>query len=297
MIDIACLFAACLFVVGQSLSVTYMVKLQQKQFFDYAEFTVLDPDYIQQDWQFRRENQALEIAGGFINAFSWLFFSIPMIQLAIVLSRGGTRLLSTHMFIGVLVISGCAMEFFARFMHLGIIQWGNWLSLEYNLQHWVSPTSNDNIGWRTLEVSHLISFGTVIWIDSFEFLCLGFALVLVYASVNSLPADGPRISRSLAGFALFIGLFSLADFVSGVLRLRDWSTFRVLTMLISIINRLVLLPIFLLCLGCQLPYAVHQHKEAVEAGANTQRSRHWVDSQSTPSNDTGVELVSQPGED
>ena len=282
--DITCVAAAAFFVAGNSISIALLMKERNKAHFNYEQFTELMPAYIQEDWAFRRENQALEIAGGFINAMSWLLLSIPMIQTTIILSRGGTRQLSNHMFIGVLIIAGCTMEFLARFMHLGIAQWGTWLSTEYNLDNWAS--SGDEIGWRVLEVSHLINYGTVIWIDSFEFLCLGFALILFYASVNSLPPDGPVITRSLAGFGLFIGLFSLADFVAGVLRLQDWGTFRILTMLISVINRLILLPMFLLVLGRQLPFAMRQHKEA---NPGVTGSRHWSDSPSGPA----VEMVAQ----
>jgi len=292
-VDFSCLLSAACFITGGALSIAYQMKEKNQENFDYAEFTSLDPNYIQQDWQFRRENQALADAGGFINAFAWLFLSVPMIQAAVILSNGGTRKLSLHMFIGVLTIAGCSMEFLARFMHLGQSQWGYWLSTEYNLATWAY--ANDNIGWRTLEVSHLVTYGSVIWIDSFEYLCLGFSLILFYVSVNSLPPDGPKITRSLAGFALFIGLFSLADFVAGVLRLRDWSTFRVLTMLISVINRLVLLPIFLLCLGCQLPRAAAQHKGDVipTSPTSVNRSRHWVDSTSSPPPADNLEMVSQ----
>ena len=286
--DITCLAAAAFFITGNAISIAYMMKERNKEHFDYEEFTLLKPSYIQEDWIFRRENTPMEIAGGFINAFSWLLLSIPMIQAVIILSRGGTRQLSNHVFIGVLMIAGCAMEFLARFMHLGISQWGTWLSTEYNLENWVSSTSNDNVGWRTLEISHLVNYGTVIWVDSFEFLCLGFAMILFYASVNSLPPDGPVITRSLAGFGLFIGLFSLADFVAGVLRLHDWGTFRILTMLISVINRLILLPLFLLVLGRQLPNAMRQHKETVRSAPVT-GSRYWSDSPSGPA----VEMVSQ----
>lgn len=291
--------AAACFITGGAISVAYQNKERNQENFDYNEFTLLDPSYIQQDWAFRRENQAMMMAGGFINAFSWLFLAIPMVQVAIILSRGGTRKLSLHMFIAVLMISGCAMEFLARFMHLGQANWGAWLSEEYNLENWVTLTSADNIGWRALEVSHLVTFGAVIWIDSFEYLCLGFAMILLYASVNSLPSDGPMISRGLAGFGLFIGLFSLADFVSGVLRLKDWGTFRVLTLLISAINQLVLIPIFLLVLGRQLPLAMREHKVQTDGG-NINRSRHWVDSQSAASArsvvESSVEMVTQ-GED
>lgn len=288
--DPTCLAAAVFFVAGNSISVALLLKEKNKDHFDYEQFTLLQPGYIQADWAFRRENQALEIAGGFINAFSWLLLSIPMIQATIILSRGGTRQLSNHMFISVLIIAGCAMEFLARFMHLGIMQWGTWLSTEYNLVNWATPTSGDNIGWRTLEVSHLVNYGTIIWIDSFEFLCLGLALVLFYASVNSLPPDGPVLTRALAGFGLFIGLFSLADFVAGVLRLHDWGTFRILSMLISVINRLILLPLFLLVLGRQLPFAMRLHKEASGSGSLGTGSRHWSDS---ASGGPAVEMVSQ----
>ena len=291
--DITCLLAAACGITGTAVSIAYQVQERNKLHFDYGLFTQLDPDYIQKDWAFRREKQAMEMAAGFINAFSWLLLAIPIVQTTVILSRGGTRKLAAHIAIGVLIVAGCSMEFLARFMHLGQSNWGVWLSTEYNLENWVTPTSGDNIGWRTLEVAHLVNFGTVIWIDSFEYLCLGFALILLYASVNSLPPGGPQITRALAGFGLFIGLFSLAEFIAGVLRLEDWSTFRVLTMLISVINQLILIPIFLLVLGCQLPRAMAQHKEeVVSRGAGlTTGSRHWVDSQRSPRSPNGSSAV------
>jgi len=296
--DLACLAAAAFFLAGGACSIAYQVKLRNAEHFDYGLFTLLNPTYIQADWRHRRGLIPLEIASGFINAFAWLLLAMPLIQLVIVLSRGGTRKLSLHMFIAVLILAGATMEFLARFMHLGQSNWGYWLSTEYNLNNWVTASSDDQIGWRVLETSHLVTFGTVIWIDSFEYLCLGCALVCIYASVNSLPPGGPMISRALAGFGLFIGLFSMADFVSGVLRLEDWSTFRTLTLLISVINQLILIPIFLLVLGMQLPKAVREHKASeVATNGSVQRSRHWVDAPSSPQASSQVEMVEQHGED
>lgn len=297
MIDIPCLAAAVCFLIGNAISVAYEGRERNRGHYSYAAFTELQPEFIQKDWAFRRDNQSLELAGGFINAFSWLFLSIPIIQCAIILSFGGTRRLSVHVAMAAFVVAGCVSEFLSGLMYLGASNWGVWLSTGYNLENWVSSSSHDGIGWRVLETSYLITHGTIFWIDSFEYLSLFGALLLFYVSVNSLPIGGPSFSRALAGFGLFIALFSLSDFFSGILRLRDWSTFTLLSILISVVNRLVCLPIFLLILGCQLPRARLEHKQQ-EVGRRTSvsRSRHWVDSGSSPVQN-GLEMVATNGHD
>lgn len=280
--DLTCLLASGLYFSGAIITVIIAVREQQREHYDYATFTSLNPLYIQKDWYFRREQLPLELAAGFLNAISWIVFAAPIAQVAIVLSRGGTRRLATHVSIVVLALAACISECMARLMHLGTANWGIWLSEEYNLNEWVNRNTKDNIGWRTLEVGNLVNYGLLLWIDAFEFLALFGILILIFASVVGATADGgPNFGRCWAGFGLFIALFALADFIASVLRFTDWPTFAMLSFFITIINRLVCIPIFLLVLGWQLPSAMVQHKEQEQVRQEQRtvnRSRHWVDS-------------------
>lgn len=54
---------------------------------------------------------------------------------------------------------------------------------------------------------------------------------------------------------LLIGVLCLFDFIADLLRVQSWAAYSKFAVLISIVNMLVLLPIWLVLLSCQLPSA------------------------------------------
>ena len=62
-------------------------------------------------------------------------------------------------------------------------------------------------------------------------------------------------SKKWGQFSLVIAAFSLLDFVASILRMQSWLTWAKVTFVTTLFNRIVLIPIWLLKLGNQLPGA------------------------------------------
>ena len=59
----------------------------------------------------------------------------------------------------------------------------------------------------------------------------------------------------LARIGLLVGILSLFDFSANVLRFESWSTFSKFAVFTSIVNTLVLMPVWLIMLSLELPAA------------------------------------------
>jgi hypothetical protein len=86
-----------------------------------------------------------------------------------------------------------------------------------------------------------------------EWLALFGISVLLFVSVKR--QTERLLSLSWASLGLVMGLLSLIDFAADILRLESWRTFSEIAFGITMLNRLVLLPVWLIWLGCQLPRA------------------------------------------
>jgi len=255
----------------------------------YNNFLELDPVFIQQEWNYRRSNASLELVAGCLNAMAWMMFCIPLCQVAWIQQqkqqqqhRGGAatgrinnhnnnhnnnnniRLLGVHVAVAVLAVGGSITELIARLMFIGTTSVGNWLAKDFNLDTWTTDGNaqqgnEDMIGWRTLEMIHLMTRGLVLWIDAAEWLFLSAIFTLLYVSVFS--TVGSPFTRSWARLGLAIAALAFVDFSSEVLRLKSWMTFSFVSIIISYVSRLLCMPIWLLWLGRQLHRIGQQRNE------------------------------------
>jgi hypothetical protein len=83
----------------------------------------------------------------------------------------------------------------------------------------------------------------------------------LYYSIASLPNDGHTLGIWLARLGLLIGILCLFDFIADILRVESWSTFSKFAVLISVVNMLVLLPVWLVMLSFQLPAAQPKYSD------------------------------------
>ena len=83
----------------------------------------------------------------------------------------------------------------------------------------------------------------------------------LYYSIVTLPHDGHTLGVWLARLGLLIGILCLFDFVADILRVQAWSVFSKFAVLISVLNMLVMLPVWLIMLSCQLPAAQPKYNE------------------------------------
>jgi hypothetical protein len=253
MMDISSLTAALLFVLGNILDYVYKNKFRSRSHFSYADFTALDPAFIEEEWEYLSEYRSLELAAGVMNAMAWFALMIPLLQVAWIQSHSGTRQVGVHVTVAALALGGSMTEFIARLLQIGTSLAGEWLAKDFNLDNWLSESSNDKIGWRTLQVVHLVVRGMLLWVDAAEWLALFGISVLLFVSIQR--QTERLLSLSWASVGLAMGLLSLIDFAADVLRLESWRSFSEVTFWITMINRLVVLPVWLIWLGCQLPRA------------------------------------------
>jgi hypothetical protein len=120
------------------------------------------------------------------------------------------------------------------------------------------------VGLQTLEVVYRQAAGITLWVDSVEYLALSVMFLLIFFSVNSMGGYPQNIGLFLGGFAFFIGLLSIADFVCYVLRFKFWVTASLVGRIIAVMNRVIFIPLWLLILSCKLPSCTQAHKQEHE---------------------------------
>ena len=127
--------------------------------------------------------------------------------------------------------------------------------MDFNLSNWLGGDEDDNIGWRVLEIAYFLLEGTLLWIDAVEWLFLSAMLTLLYISVRS--HQERLLGIRWARLGLVMAFLCFVDFASDILRFQSWRTFSMVALGITVISRLILLPIWLVWLGRQL-YSIHK---------------------------------------
>lgn len=255
MVDINCILAALLFIVGSAIELAFFHLYRNREHFNFSDFTNLDPAYLQTEWEFLREHSSLELASGITNALAWFVFAIPIIKVAWIQSCGGSRQLGVHVSIAAFAVGGSICELLSRLLYIGSMDAMEWLSTDFNLANWTSVDSNDQIGWRTLGMIQIAVSGLMLWIDAVEWLFLTGIFMLLFASVRN-DSKGDRVfAMRWAYFGLFLAMLGIVEFAASLLRFQSWRTFSTIASGIGGLNRLFLFPIWLVWLGRQLPKA------------------------------------------
>jgi len=252
MVNCACILSAFCFIVSNALRIAVIVERQAKgggrRFWRLMK---LDTDAIQSAWEHRRGMAPLEETGHIFNLFAWLFFLIPVITLAWTLSKGGKRLVSIHAAIAGFAIIGCMTEVISRLLYYGAWGSANFMAKRFALTGWTDDGS-DAIGWKVLEVIWTVCRGLIFWIDTFEWFCLFFIMCLLYVSMGSERKDERRLSIGLGRLGLAIAFLCFFDTVMSILRIEDWRHFARFVDVVSIFNTCILLPLWLVWLGCSI---------------------------------------------
>lgn len=264
--DFSCILAALLMFTGNLLLVIWGGIEKSRPTFDWKSYSSLDPSFLEEHWIDRTDLSGLHLAGGFIVAIAWIFLAIPICQLAWIMSDGGRRLIWLHAMICTMVFAGSSAEFGSRLMHIGSTNAAVWISREFSLDHWstisdTNPADPNGVGWKSLEVSYQLVQGMILWIDGFEYFALFAVLTLNYFSIRFSQIGLMSYEMCFAGMGFFIGTLSLADFIFLILRFTNWDTFNLVSIIMTILIRVVLLPLWLLVLGCKLPAAVHEFSQ------------------------------------
>lgn len=266
--NISCLLAALTVFLGNTLLVAYYGLESDRQHWDQTAYSQLDPEFLHLDWIWRKDNRQLEVAGKMITAVSWVIMTAPIMQLAVVSSLGGDRQLWLHVSIVCLSMGAAITEITAQLMHLGTFNAAVWVTNEFTLDNWMTTTSEDGVGWQSLEVSYRDAVGLTLWVDSVEYLALSIMFSMIFWSIYSMGNMPQSVGMGLAGFAFFIGVLSLADFIAYVVRLKFWATASLIGRIISVLNRVIFIPLWFLILSCKLPAATAAHERDEHSKSN-----------------------------
>ena len=269
--DITCLFAAILLWLSNLLKLIYLGKERRKSF-NWFEYTTFDPDVIKEDWEFRMDNKAHLIATQVLSMLAWFALSFPMLQLAYALNRqkgpGTSRNVWLHTGMVVLTLGGALTEWIGNFLLLGATLSMELMATSFNLDTWIRGQVNDETGWRTLELVAFTVRGMTTWVDAFEWISLSLLMIFTFAAVKRHRRLDPDVfGAGWNGIGLFLGLMCLLEFVTEVLRSNNWRVFSQLALWYGSMNRLVLLPFWLMVLGMRLPHALARAEAAEDTAA------------------------------
>jgi hypothetical protein len=255
--EISCVIATLLFVTANVIRIVFYAHERKREHWDWELYSDLDPDYIQTEWDFREDNKGLWIASGFLNAIAWMFFAYPVIQMAWLLSAQGSKGLMYNLTIMLLALGGALTEWLANLFWIGMKIATTKLATEFNLDEWVRNDvagTDEGMGWRSLEVNHVSLSGFIWFVDAFEWLCLSGLFIATFLSVRLWRMDDPTsFGARWNSLSLFIGLVCILEFVAEILRFEGFRTFGPIAMVYAILNRLILIPAWLISLGFILP--------------------------------------------
>jgi hypothetical protein len=281
MVEVSCIFAAICFMAANVMKIIFFVNEHKRSHFDWETYKTLDPDYLQEEWDFRISKKGIFLASGFLNAIAWMVFAYPIIQMAWLLSKQGKQGISINISIMILALGGAITEWLSSLFWIGMNVASTHLVQKFNLDDWLrddlgSPT--DGMGWRALEVTHIDASGFIWFTDAFEWICLSGIFILTFVSVRQWRMqDQTSFGARWNGLGLFIGLLCVMEFVSEILRFEGFRIFGPIALVYSILNRLLLIPAWIISLGFLLPRVTA--KQAYYANNHINSSGNPVDSE------------------
>lgn len=266
--DVFCILAALLFWLSNLLKLIYLgVERKHEGRPQWMDYTSLDPEAIQKEWQFKIDNRSHLVATSVLSMLAWFLLSIPLLQLAYALNKqkgpGVSKSVWLHTGIVVMALGGALTEWIGNFLYLGTTLAMETMVRGFNLDTWIHGQEvNDELGWRSLELTAFALRGMVVWIDAFEWISLFFLMIFIFVAVERYRRIDPTIfGAGWNGVGLFLGLLCLLEFITELLRLFSWRVFSRMALVYGSLNRLILLPFWLIVLGLRLPHALRKYEE------------------------------------
>lgn len=262
---ILCLLAAALFWTTNALEI--VIGVQKAGFWGSASKAVylqLLPDNIMNEWVERESIRGLEFAAGIINGIFWIVFCIPVIEMAWTLSHNGTRSIGVNSAIMIFVLAGTWTKWFSNVFWNGMYLSFMMLAMNFNLENWNPEIQDlqyrvdgeDGIGWRALEMNYLVYKGLVWLVNAVEWFCLAGIFTLSFISVlRWRRQDETTFGAKWNSLGLFIGLIGVINFASEIIGAKGHRVAWIFVVLYASLTRLVLIPLWIIVLGFQLPNA------------------------------------------
>jgi hypothetical protein len=254
-IDPQCLGSATFLVLSRLITIFYAsggAGIARPQF-DFKKWKAMDVSFLKQMWAWRVRSRYWEMSSSLMGVVGLCLLLPPVILFCIYSSQGGRHKLSAHLSIALLVFVACLCTVVDLLMILGANATCDWMAKDFDLD-W--GTSGGD-GWKVLEINHLSTQGTFIWVDTGLWLALACAFFLMHHVVAT-PTESGSKSVFPVGWARLgtvVGVLCLLDFVTHMLQWANWGLFMFISGALSFLNNMVFLPIWLIWFGYLLPKA------------------------------------------
>lgn len=258
-VDISCLCVLILIFLSDLLTLISMCRFGglPVEGYDWDSWRSLNRFYIQDSFESRGAWIQFDNFVSLFNSIAFLALFVPIFQVAWITSGGGKRRIGSHIRLFLLAITGGICELLATLMMTGARGASHWIADYFELDNWgISENNTDSIGWRVLEISYVMSTSLSLWITTFEWSCLFGIFTILYLEVNEehirLKGTGKTFSKSWATLGLIIGFLGMIEFFAELLSQRP-GTWTIVTRLVTISAKWILIPLWLVQLGSQLP--------------------------------------------
>lgn len=260
-----CCFAAVLYWACSAISIA--IGIQKSSTWSSANKDVyfqLLPDNIMNEWVTRENMKGLEFASGILNGIFWIVFCLPIIEMAWILSRNGTRSLGLNFGIMIFALAGTWTKWFSNIFWNGMYLSFLMMASHFNLENWMVSLQDaqyqledeDGIGWRALEMNYTVFKGLVWLVNAVEWVCLAGVFTLTGLSVIKWRIhDQTTFGAKWNALGLFIGLISAINFTAEIIGVEGFRVAWIFVLLYSSLTRLILIPLWIIVLGVQLPNA------------------------------------------
>jgi len=262
---ILCVLAAVLYWTFSALSI--YLNVQKGAVWAKANadtYKMLVPENIEYEWALKERARGIEFTIGFLNAVFWIVFCIPVIEMAWILSRNGTRSLPTNFGIVLFAMAASWTKWFSNIFWNGMYVSMTLLAKRFNLDNWMPEIQDlqyqledeDGVGWRCLELNYIVSKGLVWLVNGVEWIFLSAIFVLTFLSVREWRQfDQASFGGKWNALGLFIGLLCLIEFITEIVGFMGYKLAWVFVVLYAGLTKLILIPTWILILGFQLPNA------------------------------------------
>lgn len=266
--SVLCWVAAILYMAASGVLIAEIVFRKNNSNWSGDDFQELIPEAIEQSWIDHYNNRAMFYTSGFLNGFFWIIFCLPVIEMAWVLSRSGTQSIGPCTAICIFALGGAMTEWLSHLFWIGTTVGTYTVAFDFNLDTWLRPdvaarlgvNGDDGIGWRALEVTHIVTSGMIWIVDSFEWLCIAGILIFTFFAVFTWRKDDQMtFGARWNALGLFIGLLAIVEFSFEIVRFEGYKFASPIVLLYAALNRIILIPAWIISLGFQMPRAAAKH--------------------------------------
>ena len=130
----------------------------------FEQWKALDPEFLEESFAYRGKNNRLLNLSALLNAASLFVLVVPIIQVSWILSQGGRQHLGLHAAVCLFAMAAAICKLVVSLMMIGTRGSFKFIEERFEVGDWELQTSNSNVngdgvGWRVLEMIHIVVVG------------------------------------------------------------------------------------------------------------------------------------------